>query len=107
MGECWLGPQFKFSKTVEVRWSFKDLQLCQREITTDEIQEEENYREGSNIKSVRVSALTGSVFHAKWPRSCRAFQNPTGIEPKSPESLLLILTTKPLVRINSGRKNSI
>ena len=61
MGECWPGPEFKFSKTVQVRWSCYDLQLCQREIATDEIQERKNYRERSNIKSARVSALTGSV----------------------------------------------
>ena len=34
---------------------------CQREISTDEIQEKKNYRVHSNIKSARVSALTGSV----------------------------------------------
>ena len=33
------GPEFKFSKTVKARWSCYDLQLCQREIATDEIQE--------------------------------------------------------------------
>ena len=38
-----------------------ELQLCQREIATDEIQERKNYRECSNIKSNCVSALTGSV----------------------------------------------
>ena len=41
VGECcqWPGPKFKFSKTVEVGKSCSDLQLCQREIATDEIQE--------------------------------------------------------------------
>ena len=34
------------------------LQLCQREIDTDEIQENKNFREQSNIKSARVRALT-------------------------------------------------
>ena len=28
-GECWPWPEFKFSKTVEVGWWCKDLQLCQ------------------------------------------------------------------------------
>ena len=39
MGKCWPGPEFKFSKTVEVRWLHKDLQLCQREITTESVTE--------------------------------------------------------------------
>ena len=44
------GTEFKFSKTVQVGWSCQDLQLCQREIASDEIQEKRNYRECSNIK---------------------------------------------------------
>ena len=44
-GQCWPGPKFKFSKTVEVgsltRMIVLRLQLCQREIATDEIQEKE------------------------------------------------------------------
>ena len=46
VGECGPGPEFKFSKTVEVSWSCKALQRCQREIATDEIQEEK-YRESA------------------------------------------------------------
>ena len=57
----WPGPYFKFSKTVEVGWLHQDLQFCQREVATDKIQEKKNYREHSNIKSARVSALNGSV----------------------------------------------
>ena len=57
------GPGSKCSKTVEVRCSYSELKPCQREIATqaDEIQERKNYRESSNTKSARVSALTGSV----------------------------------------------
>ena len=55
------GPGSKCSKTVEVGCSYSELKSCQREIATDEIQERKNYRERSNIKSARVSALTGSV----------------------------------------------
>ena len=55
------GPCSKCSKTVEVGCSYSELKPCQREIATDEIQERKNYRERSNIKSARVSALTGSV----------------------------------------------
>ena len=61
VGKCWPGPEFKFSKTVEVGWLHLDLQLCEREIATDEILEEEKYIERSNIKSASVSAPTGSV----------------------------------------------
>ena len=50
VGECWPGPEFKFFKTVEVVCSCY-LQLCQREIATDEIQEGKNYWERSNIKA--------------------------------------------------------
>ena len=42
--------------------------------------------------------------HATWPRRCRAFQHPSRIEPKSPNSLLTVLTTKPLVHINNREK---
>ena len=101
VGECWPGPEFKFSKT---------LQLCQREIFTDEIQEKKNYRECSNIKSARVSALTGSA-PGKWPRRGRAFQHSSGIEPRiegiesmSPDSLPLASTTKPLCHIKCWKK---
>ena len=40
-----------------------DLQLCQREITTDKIQERKNYRarRAQQYNSARVSTLTGSV----------------------------------------------
>ena len=60
VGECWPWPKFKFSKTVEVGWYCYDLQLCQCEIATDEIQERERERELSNIKRARVSAMMGS-----------------------------------------------
>ena len=40
VGKFWRpGSEFKFSKTVKVRWLCSDLQLCQREIATDKIQE--------------------------------------------------------------------
>ena len=44
----------KCSQTVEVACSCSELEPCQREIATDEIQERKNYREHSNIKA-RVS----------------------------------------------------
>ena len=76
-----------------------------------------NYRESSNIKSARVSALTGSVSRkmaktrqsvlAKWPNRCRAFQHSSGIEPKSPHPLRPVSITKPLDRINNwGNKGT-
>ena len=66
--------------------------ISQRKISTDEIQEKTNYRERSNIKSARVSALTGSV-----PRKMaklQQFQYLSGIEPMSPDSVQPVLTTK-------------
>ena len=54
-------PNSQCFKTVEVGCSCEELKPYQREIATDEIQERKNYRERSNIKSARVSALTGSV----------------------------------------------
>ena len=45
------GPESKCSKTVEVRRLCQELKLCQREIATDEIQEEENYKKRSNVKA--------------------------------------------------------
>ena len=69
-----------------------------------------NYRECSNIKSARVSALTGSA-PGKWPRRGRAFQHSSGIEPRiegiesmSPDSLPLASTTKPLCHIKCWKK---
>ena len=61
MGECWPGPEFKFSKTVEVRWSCYDLHLCQRKIATDEIQEKKSLhsRERSNIN---IAALNIKII---------------------------------------------
>ena len=82
MGECGPGPEFKFSKT--------DLQLCQREIATDEIQEKKNYRERSNIKSARVSALAGSVTRNMadaWQRVSALFRNRTDVARLSATSL--------------------
>ena len=63
-----------------------------------------NYRDSNNIKRARVSALTGSVPHNMavgqqsvsalyWNWGSRAFQHSTGIEPFSPDSLQLTLTT--------------
>ena len=61
---------------------------------------EKKDREHSNIKSKSVSALTGSV-----PRKmAKAQQNSSGIEPKLTNSLLLTLTTKPLVHISYLKK---
>ena len=48
-------PDSKCPKTVEVGCSCYELKPCQREIATNEIQEEKNYRDRSNIKA-RVSA---------------------------------------------------
>ena len=92
----------KFSKTVEVGYSDSELKPCQREITTDEIQEKKYYRERSNIKSARVSALTGSLAqcHAKWQRRCRRIQHHAGIKPMSPDYQRPALTTQPLFRID-------
>ena len=42
------GPEFKLSKIVEVRWLRLDLQLCQREMATDKIQEKK-FTEGAAI----------------------------------------------------------
>ena len=64
------------------------------------------YRERSSIKYARVSARAPSQCHAKWPRRCRAFQHYSGIEPMSPNSLQLTLTTKPLVLINCLKKTA-
>ena len=67
-----------------------------------------SYREHSNIKawvSVHCLALRlVSECHAKWPRGSKEFQHPAQIEPMSPDSLLLALTTKPWVQINLGKK---
>ena len=62
--------------------------------------------------STRVSALTGSELSAtQWLRRCKALQHSSGIErgfePKTPDSLWSVLTTKPLVRINGLEKNGI
>ena len=55
--------------------------------------------------STRVSALTGSELSAtQWLRRCKALQHSSGIEPKTPDSLWPVLTTKPLVRINGLKK---
>ena len=51
---------FCCSKKVEVRCSCSELKPYQREMATGEIQERKNYRKRSNIKSMCVSALTGS-----------------------------------------------
>ena len=42
--------------------------------------------------------------HVKWPKGSRRFQNPAGIEPKSPHSLQLTSTTQPLVHVNFPKK---
>ena len=55
------GPGSKCSKTEEVGCLYSELKPCQCEIATDEIQGEKNYRERINIKSARISALTGSA----------------------------------------------
>ena len=93
------GPGVKCSKTVEVRCSYSELKPCQREIATDEIQERKNYRERSNIKSARVSALTGSV-----PRKMAAERQkdsaPCGNLTLVTRLSTRALTTQPLVHIN-------
>ena len=81
MGKGWPWPEFKFSKTGEVGWLCYNLQLCQREIATDEIQEEENGKEPSIIKCASVSALTGSVPHKMAEALQRVqVQTPAGIK---------------------------
>ena len=62
-----------------------------------------NYRERSNIKSARVSALTGSVPR-KMAEARQIVQQSSGIEPKLPNSLQLSLTTKTLVSIDCWKK---
>ena len=42
--------------------------------------------------------------HTKWQMQGRRFQHSSGIEPMSPDSLLPVLTTKPLVCINGSKK---
>ena len=71
---------------------WKSLNPCQCKVATDEIQERKKL-ERSN-KSVRVSALTGSVPRkmAEGRHRVEAF---VGIKLLSPNSLLLALTTKP------------
>ena len=99
-------PGSKFSKTVKVGYSYSELKPCQREITTDKIQEKKYYRERSSIKSTHVSALTGSLAqcHAKWELRCRRIQHHAGIEPMSPDYQLPALTNQPLFRINWLKK---
>ena len=73
VGEWGPWPVFKFSKTVEVGWSCSDLQLCQRVIATDQIQERKKYRERSTINA-RISVHWRAQYHAKWSRGSREFQ---------------------------------
>ena len=63
----------------------------------------------SELKSARVSTLTGSLAqcHAKWPRGSREFHHPAGIEPEQPYSLLLTLTTKAWVLVCLQKKMNI
>ena len=88
VGKCWPGPQ---SSSSPKQWKSDGhvYNSCQREIATDKIQEEENYREHSSIKNACVSALTGSVprkMAEAW-HCGRAFQQSSGMEPKSSDSL--------------------
>ena len=82
MGHCGPGPEFKFSKTVEVGCCCTDLELGQREIATNEIQERKKYRERSNIKWVSVHWR--AQCHTKWPRGCKEFQHPRESNPSRP-----------------------
>ena len=50
------------------------------------------YREHSNIK-LSMSVHWLAQCHTKWPRGCREFQHPAGIETISPDSLWLALST--------------
>ena len=52
----------------------------------------------------RVSVHWRAQCHAKWTRRSKEFQLSSGIKPMPPNSLLLTLTTKPLVRINYSKK---
>ena len=63
-----------------------------------------NYRERSNIKCARVSALTGSLPRKNgW--DTHGFQHSSGIEPMLPDSLRLTLTTKPFGSYHLLKKN--
>ena len=81
VGKCWPWPEFKFSKTGAVGWLCYNLQLCQREIATDKIQEEEKCKEHTDLQNVLVSVHWLAQCHAKWLRHCREFQNSAGIKP--------------------------
>ena len=84
-------PNSKCSKTMEVGCSGFN---CY--ITTNKIGEREKGSKHNNIK-VQVSVHWMAQCHAKWPRGCRAFRHPAGIEPVLPYSLQLALTTQPRV----------
>ena len=58
-----------------------------------------NYRESSNIKA-HASVHWRAHCHAKWPRGGKEFQHPQRIEPMSPDSLEIALTTEPWVHID-------
>ena len=67
-----------------------DLHLFQRKIATDAIQEKKNYRERSNIKSARASALMGSV-----PRKMAMGEAEGLSTDQDPHYVRPTLTTKP------------
>ena len=101
--QMWLSqgpwPDSKCSKTVKVRFHVKSCHWRNPR---------EKNRECSNIKP-GVSVHWWSQCQAKWHRCSLEFHHPAGIEPMSPDSLLLALTTKPWVSIdhnNPARKKS-
>ena len=88
------GPSSSSPKQWKSDGHFK-IYNCQREIATDEIQEEKNYRERGNIKSASVSVLTGSVpRNLKMAEGRQRVSKSSGLEPILLNSLLLTLTTK-------------
>ena len=72
-----------------------ELKPCQSEITTDKIQERQSIASAAIWKRANQCTDWLSVT-----QNGRVFQHHARIEPVSPQSLQLALTTKPWVRIN-------
>ena len=95
------GQTPKCSKTAEVVCSSWKLKPCQLEIDTDKIQ-------GKKLTRVQQCKSTSEHWLAQcltsWPRGIRKVQHHEGIEPMSPGSMWLALSTKPSVHIALSRK---
>ena len=89
------GPDSKCFKTVAVGCSCQESIPCQSETATDEIQENKNNRECSNIKA-RVSVHWRAQYHAKMAEGRQRTPAPcwqaAAIEPILSDSLLLALS---------------